>query len=147
MEKLILVENNKLVSTFLDIEDWNYIYKKVKSKKIDSLIMEIDSGLSEKDKKELVKKEVSKIKERDMLMNLSKGIGIETFTLIKRGRIVSKLVRGDNLVFLTNQINIDGLTDFHLTIEYGLSDNKKIELLDETIKGWGKERGVEIFNL
>ena len=147
MEKLILVENNKLVSTFLDIEDWNYIYKKVISKKITGLIMEIDSGLSEKDKKELVKKEVSKIKERDMLMNLSKGIGIETFTLIKRGEIVSKLVRGDNLIFLTNQINIDGLTDFHLTIEYGLSDNKKIELLDETIKGWGKERGVEIFNL
>jgi len=67
-------------------------------------------------------------------------IGIETFTIIKRGKIVSKLVKENNLVFLTNKINIDGLVDFHLTIQKGVSDKDKIKLLTNEINNWNKGR-------
>ena len=73
---------------------------------------------------------------------LTSLMGIETFLIIKRGRIVSKLVKETNLVFFTNQINIDGLVDFHLTIRSGLSDEDKITLLTKEVENWNKGREI-----
>jgi len=74
------------------------------------------------------------------MKNLAKELEIETFTIIKKGKIISNLVKKENLVFFTNQININGLTDFHLTIKSGLSNDEKIELLNSAVKNWKKER-------
>lgn len=72
-------------------------------------------------------------------------LGIETFRIVNRFEDAKGVkVEVDDFVkedpfqhaFFNKQISVEGLEEFHLTIQGGCTDEVKRELLDEVIATW-----------
>lgn len=71
---------------------------------------------------------------------ITKATGLEIIPLVKKGKVVGLAKTKGNLEFFTNKVNIDGLTDFHLTVQVGLSEEKKLEIIKEEVDNWKKRK-------
>ena len=72
---------------------------------------------------------------------------IEEVQIVKDKRVQPiAQVNTDHNAFFTKLIVEDGLTDFHITVQSGLSDETKVKLIQQEIQNWDV-KGEPITNL